>query len=142
MNPAFASLSLFDALVTFSNQQQKLPSGRNNRQHDNPSGCGPDPWRLRCCVPVTGATPPGPMIAHQSPPSMGFPRQEYWSGLPFPSPGDLLDPGIKPRSPALQVDSLPSEPPGNPIVNQLYFNLKRKEERKTLTPMRRTDCVR
>ena len=38
---------------------------------------------------------------------MGFSRQEYWSGLPFPSPGDLLDPGIKPGSPALQVDSLP-----------------------------------
>ena len=42
---------------------------------------------------------------------MGFYRQEYWGGLPFPSPGDLPDPGIKPRSPALQVDSLPSEPP-------------------------------
>ena len=43
-----------------------------------------------------------------------FPRQEYWSGLPFPSPGNLPDPGIKPRSPALQADSLPSEPPGKP----------------------------
>jgi len=43
---------------------------------------------------------------------MEFSRQEYWSGLPFPSPGDLPYPGIKPRSPALQVDSLPSEPPG------------------------------
>ena len=42
---------------------------------------------------------------------MGFPRQEYWSGLPFPSPGDLPDAGIKPRSPALQTDSLLSEPP-------------------------------
>ena len=47
--------------------------------------------------------------ACQAPLSMGFPRQEYWSGLPFPSPGDLPDPGIKPGSPALQVDSLPSE---------------------------------
>ena len=46
--------------------------------------------------------------------SMGFPRQEYWSGLPFPSPGDLPDPGIKPWSPALQADSLPSEPQGSP----------------------------
>ena len=46
--------------------------------------------------------------------SMGFPRQEYWSGLPFPSPGDLPDPRINPRSPALQVDSLLSEPPGKP----------------------------
>ena len=44
-------------------------------------------------------------VACQAPPSMGFSRQEYWSGLPFPSPGDLPDPGIKPASPALQVDS-------------------------------------
>ena len=51
-------------------------------------------------------------VAHQGPPSMGFSRQEYWSGLPFPSPGDLPDPGIEPRSPALQADALPSEPPG------------------------------
>ena len=43
---------------------------------------------------------------------MEFPRQEYWSGLPFPPPGDLPDPGIEPGSPALQVDFLPSEPPG------------------------------
>ena len=47
--------------------------------------------------------------AHQAPLSMGFPRQEYWGGLPFSSPGDLPDPGIKPRSPALQADALPSE---------------------------------
>ena len=46
-------------------------------------------------------------IACRAPLSMGFSRQEYWSGLPFPSPGDLPDPGIEPRSPALQVDSLP-----------------------------------
>ena len=50
--------------------------------------------------------------SHQAPLSMGFSRQEYWSGLPFPSPGDLHDPGIKPGSPALQADSLPSKPPG------------------------------
>ena len=50
-------------------------------------------------------------IAHQAPPSMGVSRQEYWSGLPFPSPGDLPDPGIKPRSPTLQADALTSEPP-------------------------------
>ena len=43
---------------------------------------------------------------------MGFSRQEYWSGVPFPSPGDLPDPGVEPRSPALQADALPSEPPG------------------------------
>ena len=51
-------------------------------------------------------------VAHQAPLSHGFPGQEYWSGVPFPSPGDLPDPGIKPRSPVLQADSLPSEPPG------------------------------
>ena len=46
---------------------------------------------------------------------MGFSRQECWSGLPFPSPGDLPDPGIEPRSSALQADGLPSEPPGKPL---------------------------
>ena len=51
-------------------------------------------------------------VAHQVSPSLGFSRQEYWSGLPFPSPGDLPDPGIKPRSPVLQADTLTSEPPG------------------------------
>ena len=50
--------------------------------------------------------------AYQAPPSMGFSRQEYWSGLPFPSPGDLPNPGTEPGSPALQADALPSEPPG------------------------------
>ena len=45
---------------------------------------------------------------------MGFSRQEYWSGLPFPSPGDLPDPGIDPGSPAFQADTLTSEPPGKP----------------------------
>ena len=54
-------------------------------------------------------------VAYQAP-SMGFSRQEYWNGLPFPSPRDLLDPGIEPRSPALQVDALPSEPPGKPSL--------------------------
>ena len=48
-------------------------------------------------------------VAYQVPPSMGFSRQEYWSGLPFPSPGDLPDPGIEPRSSALQADSFASE---------------------------------
>ena len=52
-------------------------------------------------------------IAYQAPPSMEFSRQEYWSGLPFPSPGHLPDPGIKLRSPELQADASPSEPPGN-----------------------------
>ena len=52
-------------------------------------------------------------LARQAPLSMGFSRQEYWSGLPFPSPGDLLNPGIEPRSPTLQADALISEPLGN-----------------------------
>ena len=54
-------------------------------------------------------------VAYQASPSMGFSRQEYWSGLPFPSPGDLPDPGIEPRSPEFQADTLTSEPPGKPI---------------------------
>ena len=55
-------------------------------------------------------------IAYQASPSMGISRLGYWSGLPFPSPGDLPDPGIKPRSPALQADSLPFEPPGKSYI--------------------------
>ena len=55
-------------------------------------------------------------VAHQAPLSMKFSRQEYWSGLPFPSPGDPPNPGIKLASPALQDDSLPSEPPGSPTM--------------------------
>ena len=50
-------------------------------------------------------------VAHQAPPSMGFSRHDYWSRLPFPSPGDLPNPGIKPGSPALEADTLTSEPP-------------------------------
>ena len=51
-------------------------------------------------------------VTRQASPSMEFSRQEYWSGLPFSSPGDLPDPGIEPESPALQADALLSEPPG------------------------------
>ena len=57
-------------------------------------------------------------VAHQTPPSMGFSRQEYWSGLPFPSPGDLPEPGMELECPELQAEALPSEPPGKPI--QMY----------------------
>ena len=53
-------------------------------------------------------------VAHQAPLSVGFPRQGYWSGLPFLPPGDLPHPAINPGSPAVQGDSLPSEPPGKP----------------------------
>ena len=56
-------------------------------------------------------------IAHQAPPSMEFSRQEYWSVLPFPSPGDLPDPGSEPRSPTFQADALPSELPGSHCSN-------------------------
>ena len=67
-------------------------------------------WLLRCVwlfvIPWT--------IAHQAPLSMRFHRQEYWSGLPFPSPGDLPLPGIEPGSPALHADSSPTEPSGKP----------------------------
>ena len=58
-------------------------------------------------------------IVHQAPLSMGFPRQEYWSGLSFPSPGDLSDPGIKPASSALQVDSLLLSHLGSPEMISL-----------------------
>ena len=68
-------------------------------------------------------------VAYQVPPSMGFSRQECWSGLPFPSPGDLLKPGIEPKSPALQADALLSEPPGKPcqfkqsLKGSVYFQV-------------------
>ena len=61
--------------------------------------------------------------AHQAPPSMELSRQEYWSGLPFPSPGDLPNLGIKPRSPALQADALPFEPLGNPTGYKVMLKI-------------------
>ena len=57
-------------------------------------------------------------VVYKAPLSVEFSRQEYWSGLPFPSPGDLPDPGIKPRSPTLQADALPFEPPGKPTSSK------------------------
>ena len=63
------------------------------------------------------------IITHQAPLSPGLSRQEYWSGLPFPSLGDLPNPGIKPRSPALQADALPSEPPGKPKECSNYHTI-------------------
>ena len=62
-------------------------------------------------------------VAHHAPLSMEFSRQEYWSGLPFPSPECLSNPGIEPSSPALQVDSLLSEPPGMYIFTVIYFSV-------------------
>ena len=60
--------------------------------------------------------------------SMGSSRQEYWSGSPFSSPGDIPDPGIDPRSPTLQADSLPSEPPGKGMGKIAYMKKKKKEQ--------------
>ena len=71
--------------------------------------------RTVLCNPATPQT-----VACQAPLSMGFSRPESWSGQPFPSPGDLPNPGSKPRSSALQADSLPAEPQGKP--NKLYSN--------------------
>ena len=65
-------------------------------------------------------------VAYQAPPSMGFSRKEYWSALSLPSPGDLPDPGVKPESPALRADALPSEPSGKPfffLINTLLVSL-------------------
>ena len=85
-------------------------------------------------------------VACQVPPSMGFSRQDYWSGLPFSSPGDLPDPGIKPGSPA---DTLPSEPPGKlrPSdsiygVNNKKYDVKKQAQigRGTGTQRKRTSC--
>ena len=66
-------------------------------------------------------------VAYQAPQFMEFSRQEYWNGLPFPSPWGLPDPGIEPRSPALWADTFPSEPPGKSIgpkilsISNLYY---------------------
>ena len=78
-------------------------------------------------------------VAFQAPLSLKFPRQEYWSGLPFPFLGDLPDPGIKVSSPALQVDSLTPEPPGKirnkpTIVSPLHTNLQ-------VTSFQRWECA-
>ena len=74
------------------------------------------PFTILCvsAPPSDSATPW--TAAHQAPLSMGFSRQEYWNGWPFPSPGDLPDPGVEPGSPTTQADSLPFEPPGRPVV--------------------------
>ena len=72
--------------------------------------------------------------AHKTPQSIEFFRQEYWSGLSFPSPGDLPDPGIEPRSPALQADFLPTEPPGNRNRNRVHNKQTAFETSKNLPP--------
>ena len=85
-------------------------------------------WKWSRSVMSNSATPW--TEAYQAPPSMGFSRQECWSGLPFPSPGDLPDPGIKPGSPSLQAEALLSEPPGKSILlclHRLNWVIKEKE---------------
>ena len=71
--------------------------------------------RKRSCSVMSDSLQPHGTVAYQAPLAKKFFRQEYWSGLPFPSPGDVPDPGIKLGSPALQADALPSEPPGKPL---------------------------
>ena len=66
-------------------------------------------------------------VAYQASLSIGFSRQEYWSGLPFPSPGDLPDPGIEPRSPTLEADALTSEPPGFSLFLDYFVVVKKSE---------------
>ena len=63
-------------------------------------------------------------VAYQASPSMEFSMQEYWSGLPFPSPGDIPHPGIKPSSPALEADTLTSEPPGKTRQRRIFYTDK------------------
>ena len=65
-------------------------------------------------------------VAHQTPLSVGFSRQEYWRGDPVPPPGNLPVPGIEPRSPILQADSLPSEPPGKPKLLNTLLKMKKQ----------------
>ena len=62
-------------------------------------------------------------IAHEAPLSMGFPRQEFWSGLPFPSPGDLPNPGVEPVSPALAGGFFTTKPPGKPTYNYVLIQI-------------------
>ena len=71
-------------------------------------------------------------VTHQAPLSMGFSQQESWSEMPFLFPGDLPDPGIKPRFCELQADPLPSEPPGRPFIEKEY-RLKSAEGRHAAT---------
>ena len=88
---------------------------------------GPCSAALSRSVVFDSLQPHGLYIARQAPLSMGFSRQEYWSGLPVPSPGDLPDPGIELRSPTLQEDSLPSEPPGKPIEGLNRSKMKKEK---------------
>ena len=95
------------------------PFSRGSSQPRNQTGvfCTAGGFFTNWAISATQCT-----VAHRTPLSMGFSSQEYWSGLPFPSPGDLPNPGIEPRSPALQADALTSEPPGKPVTMQREVN--------------------
>ena len=81
-------------------------------------------------------------VAHQAPPSMEFSRQEYWSGLPFPSPRDLPNPGIKPKSPTSWADALPSEPPRNPCMfMESYLKKKKRWNRSFLLSLHQRTLI-
>ena len=98
------SSSLFNSALIFINSFVLLDLGFGCSFSSCFGGDGGGLVAKSCLTLVTPWT-----VACQAPLSMGFSRQEYWSGLPFPSPGDLPDPGIEPGSPALQADSLPTE---------------------------------
>ena len=103
------SLVFLQTILEYAVSQEVLKKRARNRSRalaPNPSMSGKCQSLSRVRLSVTPRT-----AAHQAPLSMRFPRQEYWSGLLFPSPADLPDPGIEPRSLELQVDSLPSELP-------------------------------
>ena len=81
-----------------------------------------------CCLSAKSCPTLCPTVTCQTPLSMGFPRQEYWSGLPFPSPRDLPKLGTEPRGPAQQADSLPMEPPGKYKPPQISLQTSKTED--------------
>ena len=101
-------LSLWDCVITYSAINLVTPLGQGLLPSELKA-------KVKSLSPVQLFATPWTV-----PLSMKFSRQEYWSGLLFPSPGDLPHPGIEPRSPTLQADSLPSEPPGNPYFSPRY----------------------
>ena len=117
-----ASWYLFLLVCYFSNPQKNANCGNRGLvcliHHCNRFVEWSSAWhlkeKLKVLVTQSSQTVNPRTTAHQAPLSMGFPRQEHWSGLPFPSPGNLPNPGIKPRSLTLHADSLLSEPPGKP----------------------------
>ena len=115
-HPAISS-----SVVPFSSCPQSLPASGSFLMSQlfawggQSIGVSASAYVIRCCMLaaqscLTLCTPW--TVAHQAPLSVEFSRQEYWGGLPFPSPVHLPNPGIEPESPTLQADSLPSEPPG------------------------------